>query len=299
MSYIIYESTIFKFLIMKKLIYILIILFCFIFKSNYTYSQFPTYNLTVKNFNFIAPDSLMFDIFLLHTNYPTPFVYSLGQYYLKFNPSFGNGGSLTFTILESNMDSLCRPRNPSVLNGMLRLSTNVFPGTGIGCDVSYIGTGTLLGRFLLTTTINFLPLDSFRLRWRNSATGNPYTKLFAIVNNISFEITDSSGHYVDTIMTSTSEPSNEIHPANFILYQNYPNPFNPVTNISYELRVTNYVSLRIFDIAGKEVQTLVNKKQNAGYYSVEWDASGYSSGVYFYKLETENFIDTKRMILLK
>jgi photosystem II stability/assembly factor-like uncharacterized protein len=85
----------------------------------------------------------------------------------------------------------------------------------------------------------------------------------------------------------------------FKLYQNYPNPFNPGTVISYSLKENGYVTLKIFDILGKEVATLVNAKQNAGTYNVEWDAGKYNSGVYFYKLSTEKFSDTKRMILLK
>ena len=88
-------------------------------------------------------------------------------------------------------------------------------------------------------------------------------------------------------------------PSSFQLHQNYPNPFNPVTFINYELPITNYVSLKVFDMLGNEVATLVNEKQNAGSYSVDFHGTNISSGIYFYKLETEGFIETKRMILLK
>jgi hypothetical protein len=84
------------------------------------------------------------------------------------------------------------------------------------------------------------------------------------------------------------------------LSQNYPNPFNPSTVISYEIGVANYVSLKVFDSQGKEVATLVNQRQNAGSYSVDFDGAGYPSGVYYYRLEADgNIIDTRRMILLK
>jgi len=87
---------------------------------------------------------------------------------------------------------------------------------------------------------------------------------------------------------------------NHILYGNYPNPFNPVTKINYDLRITNYVSLKVYDILGKEIWTLVNEKQNAGIYEVDFDGSNFPSGVYFYKLTVDgNIIDTKRMMLLK
>lgn len=98
--------------------------------------------------------------------------------------------------------------------------------------------------------------------------------------------------------TSIKQISSEI-PESFNLGQNYPNPFNPVTVINYELRVTNYVTLKVFDISGKEVAALVNEKQNAGTYTVTFDASGLSSGTYFYRLTTNDFSETKKMILTK
>lgn len=69
--------------------------------------------------------------------------------------------------------------------------------------------------------------------------------------------------------------------------------------ISYELRVTNYVLLKVYDVLGNEVKTLVNEKQNAGTYEVSFDASNFSSGSYFYKLVTNGFIETKKMFLIK
>lgn len=83
------------------------------------------------------------------------------------------------------------------------------------------------------------------------------------------------------------------------LNDNYPNPFNPSTTISYELAAAGFTTLKIYDILGKEIATLVNEKQNAGTYMVQWNASSFSSGVYFYKLQTDGFIQTKRMILTK
>ena len=92
---------------------------------------------------------------------------------------------------------------------------------------------------------------------------------------------------------------NSVNPESFILQQNYPNPFNPKTVINYELRVTSNAKLRVFDVLGNEVAELVNEKQNAGSYSVEFDGSGFASGIYFYKLTAGEFSETKRMILLK
>jgi hypothetical protein len=86
---------------------------------------------------------------------------------------------------------------------------------------------------------------------------------------------------------------------NFNLHQNYPNPFNPVTDINFELPVYGQVLLKVYDGNGNEVKTLVNGSRPAGRYTERFDASGISSGIYFYKLTTPNFTDTKKMILLK
>jgi len=88
-------------------------------------------------------------------------------------------------------------------------------------------------------------------------------------------------------------------PSEFMLYQNYPNPFNPSTNIRYAIPKSSFVQLNLFNISGKLIITLVKEQQTAGTYSIDWDASEYTSGVYFYSLQVGDFIDTKRMILVK
>jgi photosystem II stability/assembly factor-like uncharacterized protein len=88
-------------------------------------------------------------------------------------------------------------------------------------------------------------------------------------------------------------------PAEYKLYQNYPNPFNPSTIINYQLAMSSEVKLVIYDVTGREVVQLVNQKQNAGSYQIEWDGSNYPSGVYFYQLKVNEYSDTKKMVLLK
>jgi photosystem II stability/assembly factor-like uncharacterized protein len=88
-------------------------------------------------------------------------------------------------------------------------------------------------------------------------------------------------------------------PYQYSLSQNYPNPFNPVTKINYVLPVTNYVNLSIFNLLGELLTTLVDEKQNAGYHQVEWDASGFASGVYYYRMDAGDYHDAKKMILLR
>lgn len=83
------------------------------------------------------------------------------------------------------------------------------------------------------------------------------------------------------------------------LKNNYPNPFNPVTSISYELAAAGFTTLKVYDLLGREVASLVNVKQEAGKYTIQWNASDFSSGVYFYVLRSNQFVQTKRMILSK
>ena len=88
-------------------------------------------------------------------------------------------------------------------------------------------------------------------------------------------------------------------PDKYSLSQNYPNPFNPKTVINYELQVTGNAKLMVFDVLGKEVITLVNEKQTAGNYSVEFDGSGLTSGIYIYRLESNGIVQSKKMLLIK
>jgi hypothetical protein len=99
-------------------------------------------------------------------------------------------------------------------------------------------------------------------------------------------------------VTGTENNGQEIT-LNYKLYQNYPNPFNPKTIIKFELPVSGAVTLKVYDVAGKEVKTLFNGNLNAGEYHAVFDGSGLTGGVYFYKLITKNYTKTKRMILVK
>ena len=88
-------------------------------------------------------------------------------------------------------------------------------------------------------------------------------------------------------------------PARFALDQNYPNPFNPLTVIRYQLPVGGKVTLKVYNLLGQEVQTLVDEIQDAGFKSVEWDASGAPSGVYYYRINAGSFSQVRKMLLVK
>jgi hypothetical protein len=93
--------------------------------------------------------------------------------------------------------------------------------------------------------------------------------------------------------------SNENIPKDYSLNQNYPNPFNPTTLIKYQIPESGFVSLKVYDILGNEVETLVNETENAGSYEIKFNGSDLSSGIYFYQLRTKNYTATKKFMLLK
>lgn len=92
--------------------------------------------------------------------------------------------------------------------------------------------------------------------------------------------------------------SSEI-PANFSLSQNYPNPFNPSTNINFQMSKTNHVKLSVFDLLGREAAVLVNEELSPGEYNVDFDGANYPSGIYYYRLQTGDFTETRKMVLIK
>ncbi|OGU36239.1 MAG: hypothetical protein A2455_08225 [Ignavibacteria bacterium RIFOXYC2_FULL_35_16] len=100
------------------------------------------------------------------------------------------------------------------------------------------------------------------------------------------------------IITGVSDLDNLV-PKTYSLSQNYPNPFNPLTKIRYEIPKEGNISIKVFDILGREITTLLNKHEQPGRYEIEWNAHNFASGIYFYRLQVESFIETKKMILLR
>lgn len=105
--------------------------------------------------------------------------------------------------------------------------------------------------------------------------------------------------YIAVPSSITGIEDEQTMPTNFILKQNYPNPFNPNTIISWQSPVGCHQILKVYDVLGKEVKTLVNEFRSAGNYSIEFNANGLSSGIYFYRLNAGNYSETKKMILLR
>ena len=104
---------------------------------------------------------------------------------------------------------------------------------------------------------------------------------------------------VDTLRTIANVDDGQSTPTSYQLSQNYPNPFNPSTTIIYSIKNDGIVNLIVYDILGNEVATLVNSEKPSGVYEIEWHAIGIPSGLYFYQLRTDGYIETKKMLLLK
>jgi hypothetical protein len=148
--------------------------------------------------------------------------------------------------------------------------------------------GTIHAGGTSNAPLDYRYIDSLK----NVGSGSIFYRLKSIANDGSFQYNGDVEMFVTTSVATTV-------PNKYALSQNYPNPFNPTTTINYELQKAGSVSLKVYDMLGREVVTLVNEDKTAGYYSVAFDASRLSSGIYFYRLITGSFTEIKKMVLLK
>jgi Secretion system C-terminal sorting domain len=164
-------------------------------------------------------------------------------------------------------------------------------------DGATLGTNNILGidpLFVSATNFHFSSTSSPAYHAGTPA-GAPTTDLDGTTRSVT---TPSIGAYEGTVPLSV-DAGNIITPRGFELAQNYPNPFNPSTTIGYSLASSELVSVRVYDVLGREVMALVNERQEAGTYSVRLDASTLSSGIYYYRLNAGSSVSSKKMLLLK
>ena len=166
-------------------------------------------------------------------------------------------------------------------------------GTNLFANALKVTMDNKLEYFIFTSTDNgetWIKVDS--------AANNSILSLAA--NSSNLYAGSSSGVVYQPVSKITSVKSPETAlPAEFHLYQNYPNPFNPSTTIKYEISAESKVKLVIYNILGEKVAELVNAFQKPGEYSVNWNAKDFASGVYFYRLTSNSFIQSKKLLLLK
>ena len=167
-------------------------------------------------------------------------------------------------------------------------------------NFSSANTGWFSGDMLIKTINGGATFES-----KTTPFGVSFKSIFFINDNTGW-MTSTGGLIIKTTtggVTSSNLIGSEI-PEKYSLYQNYPNPFNPTTNIKFEFPLSKgglkgVVTLKVFDITGKEIQTLVNEQLQPGTYEVTFDGSNLPSGVYFYKLSAGEFVETKKLVLLK
>ncbi|MBN1632974.1 MAG: Omp28-related outer membrane protein [Ignavibacteria bacterium] len=181
----------------------------------------------------------------------------------------------------------------------LQVSTNP---SGIGSLVTiangnqFHDTGSVVNVSISPTTVQFNNKTYYFNRWMGSGAGSyngPNPNFQVTMNNFMNQIA-----IWDTVNVSINPIGTSV-PNKYELQQNYPNPFNPVTKIEFAIPKSGQVKLKVFDISGREIQTLHNGYLNAGYYETSFSGAGLSSGIYFYRLEANTYSEIRRMALIK
>ena len=165
-------------------------------------------------------------------------------------------------------------------------------------DTAAIGVGAILLNSATSYTEFGIPIT-----YIDASTPNKCIISFQILNPVGgVNVTLGSEMYLDDLelsMDMVSDVENEFQPLSFQLKQNYPNPFNPSTKISYSIPQQENVTLKVYDLLGKEVATLLNEEKPAGNYEIDFNASSLSSGVYLYKIQAGSYVESKKMTLLR
>jgi hypothetical protein len=206
-----------------------------------------------------------------------------GYYAIRRDSSYPapNNEELYYKINAKIGDSWLNPDPPSTYTVIDTFISNVF-GNSTTIKYLVIDAGLVILDEYWTDEFGLLSSIDF---------GSPLKSLLGCV--IDGQVYGDTSY---TIVSVFNEPGPISLP---VLNQNYPNPFNPITTISYSIKENGLVTLKVFDILGKEVATLANESQQEGFYSVEFNAEELPSGIYFYTLTSSSFKQTKKLILLR
>jgi hypothetical protein len=225
------------------------------------------------------------------TNQPTPAV----SVYFEGPDSVAVGGTVLYKLKISNGPAAAGGFDAAVYSGTI---DTVSSDTTLRRDNS---SGDLTHRFPKT-------FDNDTVFWtfKYTAPGNTQIDtLYAVGNSCNHDSTSSndewnfSPNFLIKIYNPIGIANSGSIAKDFKLYQNYPNPFNPVTKIKYDIKENSSVKLTVFDITGRILSVLKNGYEKTGTYEVEFNGNNLSSGIYFYKIETKQFSDTKIMVLVR
>ena len=225
-------------------------------------------------------DSTSFSIVVQNVNDPP-------QNFVLIFPTITDTFS-TNEACDSSITCTWSPSNDidSELDYKLTIELNFYNTVYSDIHENIIDTVYEISSHSLDILLNALSLDHSIISWYVESYDGEY-----------YAYSDT-GHFFLTRSILNSK-NNVITPQRFLIHQNFPNPFNPSTNIYYELPKRTEVQITIYDLLGRKVTTLVSETQEAGYKSVSWDATNVSSGMYFYQIRAGDFVETKKMVLLR
>jgi photosystem II stability/assembly factor-like uncharacterized protein len=181
------------------------------------------------------------------------------------------------------------------------LNWNQISGMGSGNFGGFAFLAFVTYTYYVRGDNNIYMSSNFGQNWflRYTAPSGNYKHIFGLLSTQFMYAVRDNGGITRTYGLPFIKPISSEIPSSFSLSQNYPNPFNPTTKIQFALPKNAFAKLIIYDVLGREVETLVNEQLAHGIYEVNWDATNYPSGVYFYRLAADNYVESRKMILVK
>ena len=250
-------------------------------------------NFTLENPR-IQSGYFMYD---LKANIPSGQYWRVGNSNIRINFTSVPTGNLT---VKADNPAVSANANISGANGYNNMTTTSYlGGTVLSLNILTFNTSGFYkfnpGSYLIATVRwnATLPLTNSTMTFRYPPDANP-----TLVFDSTVQLTGTQFTITNPIITSNFSYTEEI-PTEFKIYQNYPNPFNPTTSIKYDIATTSNVKIKVYDISGKEVADLVNTQLEPGRYEANFDAVNFASGVYFCRIETKDFTNIIRMLLIK
>jgi hypothetical protein len=198
-------------------------------------------------------------------------------------------------ISHAKMDSVVYDEDSIAISAVIKTKSGVAEALVYWTTDTTVGFNSSSMQFVSgDSLVGYIPtqLDSTVIYYYISATSNSG-------KTSTKPIVAPDGFYKFMVENSVTDITDKSQPEAFYLYQNYPNPFNPSTKIGFQISDFGFVTLKVYDVLGNEVASLVDDEKPAGTYEVEFNATGLSSGIYFYKLQAGSFIETKKMVLIK
>jgi hypothetical protein len=252
---------------------------------------YAQYEVVLKNDKLLTGSEYDFDIFIKSKS--GAFNLTSYQIMLAVNDSIANGGELTFSYIKGSSQLL---NIPIVDIGLIsdRGVENLAVGSNHGDD-NITSDYVKLGKFRLSNTKEFASCKA-DIDW-------DFKGLLKSIINVSDSNETNELDFKDSLQIASLHIITGItqkdDPSKFELCQNYPNPFNPSTKIEYVIPVGSFVSLKIFDILGRQIAVPVDENQQKGTHTVHFDGASLPSGIYIYVLRAGEFFSQKKMILLK